>query len=93
MPLLREVVTAKPDLGEARYLLGKVLLAQGRAEEARGHLEEAARLDPEAADVAYQLGKAYHELGRAEVHVEPGGAMVWQVSPQNPFAVFGGLGT
>ena len=28
----------------------------------------------------------------AEIHVEPGGAMVWQVSPQNPFAVFGGLG-
>lgn len=28
----------------------------------------------------------------AEVEVEPGGAMVWEVSPQNPFAVFGGLG-
>ena len=27
-----------------------------------------------------------------EVEVEPGGAMVWEVSPQNPFAVFGGLG-
>ena len=23
---------------------------------------------------------------------EPGGAMVWEVSPKNPFAVFGGLG-
>jgi hypothetical protein len=29
----------------------------------------------------------------ATVEVEPGGAMVWEVSPQNPFAVFGGLGT
>jgi hypothetical protein len=29
----------------------------------------------------------------AAVEVEPGGAMVWEVSPQNPFAVFGGLGT
>jgi hypothetical protein len=28
----------------------------------------------------------------AEIHVEPGGAMVWEVSPKNPFAVFGGLG-
>ncbi len=28
----------------------------------------------------------------ANVEVEPGGAMVWEVSPQNPFAVFGGLG-
>jgi hypothetical protein len=28
----------------------------------------------------------------AVVEVEPGGAMVWEVSPRNPFAVFGGLG-
>lgn len=43
-----------------------------------------------------------HELAervRAEapeatsVEVEPGGQMVWEVAPQNPFAVFGGLGT
>ena len=25
--------------------------------------------------------------------VEPGGELVWEVTPQNPFAVFGGLGT
>jgi hypothetical protein len=28
----------------------------------------------------------------AEVEVEPGGGMVWEVMPHNPFAVFGGLG-
>jgi hypothetical protein len=28
----------------------------------------------------------------ATVEVEPGGEMVWEVSPKNPFAVFGGLG-
>jgi hypothetical protein len=28
----------------------------------------------------------------ARVEVEPGGGMVWEVAPQNPFAVFGGLG-
>jgi hypothetical protein len=28
----------------------------------------------------------------AGVEVEPGGGMVWEVMPQNPFAVFGGLG-
>jgi len=28
----------------------------------------------------------------AQVEVEPGGAMVWEVTPQNPFAYFGGLG-
>jgi hypothetical protein len=25
------------------------------------------------------------------VHVEPGGGVVWQALPPNPFAVFGGL--
>lgn len=28
----------------------------------------------------------------ARVEVEPGGGMVWEVTPQNPFAYFGGLG-
>ena len=29
----------------------------------------------------------------ATIHIEPGGQMVWEVLPTNPFAVFGGLGT
>jgi hypothetical protein len=29
----------------------------------------------------------------AQVAVEPGGGLVWEVMPSNPFAVFGGLGT
>jgi hypothetical protein len=29
---------------------------------------------------------------RARIEVEPGGGMVWEVMPQNPFAFFGGLG-
>ena len=28
----------------------------------------------------------------ARVEVEPGGGLVWEVMPSNPFAVFGGLG-
>jgi hypothetical protein len=28
----------------------------------------------------------------AKVEVEPGGGLVWEVTPQNPFAIFGGLG-
>jgi hypothetical protein len=34
------------------------------------------------------------ELAR-RIHgeVEPGGELVYEVQPQNPFAVFGGLGT
>ena len=30
--------------------------------------------------------------GGARIHVEPGGQMVWEVAPRNPFVVFGGLG-
>ena len=34
-----------------------------------------------------------HELAR-RLHgkAEPGGALVWEVAPQNPFVVFGGMG-
>jgi hypothetical protein len=28
----------------------------------------------------------------ARVEIEPGGQMVWEVTPQNPFVIFGGLG-
>ena len=28
----------------------------------------------------------------ARIEIEPGGQMVWEVAPQNPFVVFGGLG-
>ncbi|MEX0817334.1 MAG: hypothetical protein WD027_07795 [Gaiellales bacterium] len=32
------------------------------------------------------------ESPSARIEVEPGGASVWEVMPQNPFAIFGGLG-
>jgi hypothetical protein len=36
---------------------------------------------------AVQLARRVHG------HVEPGGELVYEVQPGNPFAVFGGLGT
>jgi hypothetical protein len=45
-------------------------------------------------DEAHELAKRL-EAGAPEgahVAVEPGGQMVWEVAPTNPFAVFGGLG-
>jgi len=30
---------------------------------------------------------------RGHGEVEPGGEVVWEVAPQNPFALFGGLGS
>ncbi len=51
----------------------------GAENEDQAH-ELAARLEREAPE-------------EARIEVEPGGQMVWEVTPANPFAVFGGLGT
>ena len=59
--------SSQPETADARYLLGKILLAQGAATEAVEHLEAAARLAPEDASIRYQLGQAYQKLGRTEL--------------------------
>ncbi len=46
--------------------------------------------EDEARALADRLAEEAPEGARIEV--EPGGQMVWEVAPQNPFAVFGGLG-
>ena len=61
------MLKTKPDFAGARYLLGKILLAQGAAAEAVEHLEAAARLAPDEANIRYQLGQAYQKLGRADL--------------------------
>jgi hypothetical protein len=43
----------------------------------------------EADDLARRLQAESPE--GAQVHVEPGSGLAWQLRPQNPFAVFGGL--
>jgi hypothetical protein len=65
--------------------------------------ELADELEQEGYDVVRRwryliVGAASEEQARElaqRVHgeVEPGGEVVWEVMPQNPFAVFGGLGT
>ena len=37
-------------------------------------------------------GRATSSRKRVHGEVEPGGEVVWEVTPQNPFAIFGGLG-
>ena len=64
--------------------------------------ELADRLEQEGYDVVrrwrYLIVGAGSEEEASELaqrlhgEVEPGGELVWQVAPQNPFAVFGGLG-
>ena len=46
--------------------------------------------EDEARALAERLGAEAPEGAR--VDVEPGGQMVWEVAPQNPFVIFGGLG-
>ena len=65
--LLRAVVQSKPELSDARYLLGKILLAQGAAAEAVEQLKTAADIAPRDANIHYQLGKAYQKLGKADL--------------------------
>jgi len=60
----RAVLRVRPDFADARYLLGKILLAQGAAQEAVAQLEVAARLSPDSANIHYQLGQAYQKLGK-----------------------------
>jgi hypothetical protein len=44
-------------------------------------------------DEALALAKELQETGPpgAQVHVEPGGGLAWEVAPSSPFAIFGGL--
>ena len=61
------VLKLRPEFADARYLLGKILLADGAAEEAVQHLEVAARVAPQDFNIHYQLGQAYQKLGRSDL--------------------------
>jgi hypothetical protein len=47
--------------------------------------------EDEARSLAARLGG--EAPAGARIEVQPGGDLVWQVAPQNPFAIFGGLGS
>jgi Flp pilus assembly protein TadD len=64
---LVQVLEERPSFANARYLLGKIRLADGEVEEATQHLEAAAALSPEDANICYQLAQAYQRSGRREL--------------------------
>ncbi len=66
---LREVelvLDAEPDFADARYLRGKILLEDGRVDEAAAQLLAAVELAPEDPNIRNQLGLAYQKLGDRE---------------------------
>jgi predicted Zn-dependent protease len=66
LPLLEEVLRARPSYADARYLTGKILMGQGQQEKAVEQLEAAVRLQPNQPHMRYQLAQAYQKLGRTQ---------------------------
>ena len=60
---LREAVSQQPRNFEANQTLGKLLVAEGKAQEALPYLERATQLNPNSYESAYQLARAYTDVG------------------------------
>lgn len=66
LPLLEQVLTARPDLWGTHYYLGKAKVAAGRPADAIPHFEAALKLSPNEAPVQYQYARALQGAGRTE---------------------------
>lgn len=62
--LLNRAIGLNPEFAASFALLGKLLLQDGRAEEATGELERAIALRPDYRPAHLYLGNAYQKLGR-----------------------------
>lgn len=62
--LLRKAIGFNPDFAASFALLGKLLLEDGRTQEAAHELEHATRLRPDYTPAHLYLGNAYRRLGR-----------------------------
>ena len=63
---LDRALLIEPASADANWLLGKVLLAQGKATEAVKPLQVGVAGDPNDTQKRYQLARAYQQLGRKE---------------------------
>jgi len=61
--VLREAIKAEPGNGDARLLLGSVLLEEKQAAESIEELKEAVRLKPDSSEARNALGEAYSAFG------------------------------
>lgn len=68
--ILRSVVTLNPIHAHACFLLGQLLLEQGRHEESLRFLGKAAELAPQNPEYSFELVEAYHLKGDARAAVD-----------------------
>src|SRR5204863_2834402 len=63
---MRKLLAAEPNYPRGEFVLGRILLRQGKAGEAVEHLRRAVEQDAESGESRYQLGLALARAGRAE---------------------------
>lgn len=68
--ILRSLLTLNPIHAHASFLLGQLLLAQGRHEESLRFLRKAAELAPGKPEYSFELVEAYHLKGDARAAVD-----------------------
>ncbi|MBI5883111.1 MAG: tetratricopeptide repeat protein [Elusimicrobia bacterium] len=66
LELASSAAGALPESSKARFLLGTVLLAQGRDKDALGHLETASKRDPGLLGARLNLARTYMRLSRPQ---------------------------
>jgi tetratricopeptide (TPR) repeat protein len=64
LPYAEQAVKLAPELPEAHYLLGVLLLDTGKVSQAIAELEIAQRAEPEVAKIYFALGRAYSRVKR-----------------------------
>jgi tetratricopeptide (TPR) repeat protein len=64
--LLRNIITVNPRDGEARLMLGSILVEDGKGAEGIGYLNEAVQLMPRSAMAHNALGEAFNGSGDAK---------------------------
>jgi tetratricopeptide (TPR) repeat protein len=63
---MRSLLAAQPDYPRAEFMLGRLLLRDGKVEEAVDHLHRAVEREPEFGEARYQFGLALSRAGRRD---------------------------
>src|SRR4051794_4470119 len=63
---IRKLIASQPDYPRAQFVLGRILLREGRVDEAGEHLQRSVEQEPDFGEAHYQLGLALARAGRRE---------------------------